>query len=92
LQHRQKRGSKKETGCDGVMIGRGIFGNPWLFSDHSPSREEKLNALIEHTKLYEQLFSGIKSFEVMKRHFKAYAQGFDGAAELARRALRMQNR
>lgn len=77
-------GRKKsyETGCDGVMLGRAIFGNPWLFAEHSPSREEKLAALLEHVSLYDQMFAGVKPFDIMKRHFKAYINGFDGAAEL----------
>ncbi|MBP5993488.1 MAG: tRNA-dihydrouridine synthase [Candidatus Moranbacteria bacterium] len=68
-----------ETGCDGVMIGRGLFGNPWFFSEQEVSLDERLRALIEHTELYESLFSGQKSFEIMKKHYKAYAHGFDGA-------------
>lgn len=72
------------TGCDGVMIGRGIFGNPWLFSGRTdePNQNEKLRVLLEHAELYQELFTGIKPFEIMKRHFKAYVHGFDGAAEL----------
>jgi len=42
---------------------------------------ERLHALVEHTKLYEALLPH-KSFAVMKKHFKAYVQGFDGAADL----------
>ncbi len=74
----------EETGCDGVMIGRGIFGNPWLFSN--PQREvsvgERLRVLMEHTEAFEKLLGDIKSFSIMKKHFKAYVSGFDGAAEL----------
>lgn len=74
----------KDTGCDGVMIGRGIFGNPWLFADKtkSPSIEQKLKVMLEHTKLYEKTFSGIKNFAIMKKHYKAYVNGFEGAKEL----------
>ncbi|HMQ02145.1 MAG TPA: tRNA-dihydrouridine synthase [Candidatus Doudnabacteria bacterium] len=72
------------TGCDGVMLGRAIFGNPWLFSKRTdePSQTEKINILIEHIALYDKMFANIKHYDVMKRHFKAYIQGFDGAAEL----------
>ena len=76
-----------ETGCDGVMLGRAIFGNPWLFAEHQPSTEEKLRVLIEHTKLFEKMFGSAKNFAVMKKHFKAYVNGFDGAKELRVRLM-----
>lgn len=76
-----------ESGADGVMFGRAIFGNPWLFGDHIPTLEERLGVLVEHTKLYEELLPH-KSFAIMKKHFKAYVLGFNGAAEL--RALLME--
>lgn len=74
----------EETGCDGVMLGRGIFGNPWLFNEDKTevSKQEKLQALSEHVKIYDEIFGGVKPFDVMKRHFKAYIHGFDSAAEL----------
>ena len=72
----------EETGCDGVMLGRAIFGNPWLFSGHIPNLKEKLNVLIEHTKLFEELLGMYKNFAIMKKHYKAYVNGFDGAVDL----------
>jgi tRNA-dihydrouridine synthase len=75
----------KSTGCNGVMIGRGVFGTPWLFDEAGWTRgktvEERLNILVEHTKLYEELLGDIKSFAIMKKHYKAYVNGFDGAKE-----------
>ncbi len=70
--------------CDGVMLGRAIFGNPFLFSE-SPSPEsvsQRLQVMVEHTKLFEKLFTGIKNFAIMKKHYKAYVQGFEGSKEL----------
>ncbi len=76
----------KETGADGVMLGRAIFGNPWLFDRTKKyaeiSKEEKLQALLEHTKLFEELLGDVKSFAIMKKHYKAYVSGWDNAAEL----------
>lgn len=76
----------RETGADGIMIGRGIFGNPWLFNRkrgaRPPTLAKKLSVMVEHTKLFEKLFSGVKSFDVMKKHYKAYVSGFPGAKEL----------
>jgi nifR3 family TIM-barrel protein len=70
-----------ESGADGAMLGRAIFGNPWLFSEKVPSLGEKLQAMVEHTKLFEELLPH-KNFAIMKKHYKAYVSGFDGAAEL----------
>ncbi len=71
-----------ETGCDGVMLGRAIFGNPWLFARKVSTIKEKLQVMVEHTKLFETLLGDIKSFAIMKKHYKAYVNGFDGAKEL----------
>ena len=76
-----------EYGCDGVMIGRGVFGNPWFFSSDQSSEvtlEEKLKVLIEHTQIFEReiLIPKHKHFAVMKKHFKAYVNDFPGAKEL----------
>ena len=73
----------KETGCDGVMIGRAIFGNPWLFAKYPPPilPKDRLEVLVEHTKLFEELLPH-KKFAIMKKHYKAYVTGWDGAKEL----------
>ena len=95
----------KEFGCDGIMIGRGVFGNPWVFtSPPAPlldkervaesrvkSIEERLLVLSEHTKLFEKLLGKTKSFNVMKKHFKAYVNGFDGAKELRTKLMETKN-
>jgi tRNA-dihydrouridine synthase len=107
----------EESGADGAMLGRAIFGTPWLFAEAVPqsaqeekfpqrssdlpevaeesdfgarpfaltfplSLEQKLRIAIEHTKLFEELLGDIKSFAIMKKHFKAYVEGFHGAKEL----------
>jgi nifR3 family TIM-barrel protein len=75
----------KETGCDGVMLGRAIFGNPWCFSKtvkrEDVSIPDRLRVMVEHTKLFEELLPH-KSFAIMKKHYKAYVNGWDGAKEL----------
>ncbi|KND48870.1 MAG: tRNA-dihydrouridine synthase B [Parcubacteria bacterium C7867-005] len=72
----------EETGADGVMLGRAIFGNPWLFAEHIPTTREKLLVMVEHTKLFEKLLGEYKNFAIMKKHYKAYVNGFEGAGEL----------
>jgi nifR3 family TIM-barrel protein len=81
----------RETGADGVMIGRAIFGNPWFFNpeidaNHLPV-PERLRVMLEHTKLFEEILS-FKNFSLMKKHYKAYVHNFDGAKEL--RAVLME--
>lgn len=80
----------EETGCDGVMIGKGIFGNPWLWSGYIPTIKERLEVMVEHSKLFEELLPH-KSFAIMKKHFKAYVTGFDGAAELRVELMNTEN-
>lgn len=76
------REKAKQYGIDGVMIGRGIFGNPWLFAEKIPSTAERLRVCLEHTKLFIKIFGDKKHFDIMKKHYKAYINGFDGAKEL----------
>ena len=70
------------SGADGVMLGRAIFGTPWLFSEKKFSLHERLDIMVEHTKLFEEKLGGIKNFAIMKKHYKAYVNGFDGAGDL----------
>src|SRR5258708_2158627 len=81
----------RETECDGVMLGRAIFGNPWLFSRYVPSLREKMQVMIEHTKLFEKILGKHKNFAIMKKHYKAYVNGFDGAKELRIKLMEAQN-
>jgi nifR3 family TIM-barrel protein len=90
------RNKCEEYGCDGVMIGRGVFGNPFFFaSKENPniSIEEKLKILLEHTQIFDKelLKPKHKSFAVMKKHFKAYVNGFDGAKELRAKLMETKN-
>ena len=81
----------KETGADGIMLGRAIFGNPFLFSDQIPNTETKLKVLVEHTKLFEELLGEVKSFAIMKKHYKAYVRGWTGAEELRAELMETTN-
>lgn len=79
------------TGADGAMLGRAIFGNPWLFHPtddlSTVTLEERFRVMLEHTRLFETLLP-FKNFAIMKKHYKAYVNGFHGAHEL--RALLME--
>ncbi len=135
------------TGCDGIMIGRAVFGNPWIFDSHRAqingknvgekslaqrdwreqskflaknymcflkqyfcnlfgikvkkndeqkywlhhtsevSTKEKLETMVIHTKLFMQLLGDIKNFSIMKKHYKAYVNGFPGGKVLRIRLM-----
>lgn len=84
-----------ESGMDGVMIGAGIFGNPWFFSGRTPDIHERLERLVAHTELFEKLYRSdnpkpigqggrLKNFDVMKKHYKSYTtNGFEKYGHLS---------
>jgi len=77
----------KENKIDGIMVGRATLGNPWFFSDRLPSVPERLKAIVEHA----EIFDDPKQFNVMKKHFHAYAKGFKGAPELRDRLMEVKD-
>lgn len=88
-------GMKKiaETGVNGVMVGRGIFQNPWFFNPEKNeiSKEERIAKLLQHTKLFERTWSGKKNFNILKRFYKIYLNSFDGAAKLRADLMEVKN-
>ncbi len=72
-----------DTGVDGIMIGRGIFKNIFVFDpkkrEHTP--KDMINILLYHLDKYETE-SEYKSFQILKKFFKIYVNSFDGANDL----------
>ena len=79
-------------GVDGVMIGRGVFGNPWVFA---PTAErgapEKLIALAQLIIQFSGFWNATQNENRLKKHFKAYVTGFPDAATLQQRLLETRN-
>ncbi|WP_399630967.1 tRNA dihydrouridine synthase [Sporosarcina sp. SG10008] len=76
----------EQYGVDGVMIGRGIFTNPFAFEKEPKehSVKEFLTLLLLHLDLHDKYSNEIepRSFKQLHRFFKIYIRGFEGAAEL----------
>lgn len=75
----------KKYGIDGVMIGRGIFENIYLFNeDIDPNlvtRKQKIELLLKHLELFKKTYPDGKNFASMKKFVKCYVNNFDGAVE-----------
>lgn len=72
---------------DGVMIGRGIFHDPFAFADQSPwpsyTKDQKLALFAKHIQLYVDTYKDReRRFEPLRKFCKLYINGFDGASEL----------
>lgn len=76
----------KNYGVDGVMVGRGIFGNPWFFNQNvkieNVPLQDKIKILLDYISLFEKYFKDFKNFNMIKKHIKAYISDFDGAKEI----------
>ena len=81
-------------GVDGVMIGRGVFHNPYAF-EHEPrqhSREELLGLLRLQLDLYDTYREHTgRPFDTLKRFFKIYVRDFDGASQLRDRLMHLHS-
>ena len=66
---------------DGFMIGRGVFADPYCFTDHTSTKDELMELLNLHLDLYEK-YNNNSSYEPLKHFFKIYINNFPGAKEL----------
>jgi tRNA-dihydrouridine synthase B len=77
----------EETGCDGVMIGRGALGNPWIFDSQStsPSLEERLRMIDRHFLLLRSHCGENKATKEIRRHTIWYTKGLPFSASFRSR-------
>ncbi|MDB5167554.1 MAG: dihydrouridine synthase DuS [Candidatus Saccharibacteria bacterium] len=85
----------KQYGVDGVMIGRGIFHNPFAFEKvkQEHTKEELLELLNLQLDLHDKYSSELepRKFDPLKRFFKIYIRSFDGASELREQLMHTKN-
>lgn len=84
--HQEGINRAKEHNLDGVMIGRGIFKDPFVFAKESPwqdyGKKERIELFTRHINLFEGAWSETKNPYVLKKFAKVYINGFDGASEM----------
>jgi len=83
----------KEHQVDGIMIGRGIFGNPWAFQKVAGqhTRKEYFEILKKHLVLFKDTWGETRNFAVMKKFFKMYVNNFQGAAKARANLMESKN-
>jgi len=77
----------KQHGLDGIMIGRGIFQDPYVFAAESPwhniGKTERVKLYTKHVKLFADTWQqGERPVYTLNKFCKIYINGFDGAKEL----------
>ena len=84
-----------ETGCDGIMIGRAVRGNPWIFREVShyletgeslprPSGEEVCETILRHAKMSLECKGEYTAVREMRKHIAWYTVGYPHSAALRR--------
>ncbi|HEV8511585.1 MAG TPA: tRNA dihydrouridine synthase DusB [Gemmatimonadales bacterium] len=94
---------RTHTGCAGIMIARGSFGNPWLFAQArdllagrakqpDPTPEERFGTALEHARLALRLQGDTRKTALeFRKHFGWYTKGLPGASELRQRLFAIES-
>ena len=92
---------KKETGCDGLMVGRGSLGNPWIFRQikqtlaGEPTEEtwpaERLGMALRHIALVRERYGEKNAAKIMRKHVAWYLKGLPGSTEYRDRIFRTKS-
>ncbi len=92
----------KQTGCDGVMIGRAAQGNPWIFRElaeygktgvhpEMPAKEMRKNAMLRHARLQIEFKGKYLGIREMRKHVAWYTKGMEGSAKLREAINRVES-
>jgi tRNA-dihydrouridine synthase len=84
---------REQTGCDGVMIGRGAQGNPWIFRElleyektgvmpPRPSKEVIKETMLRHARLQIEFKGDYLGIREMRKHVAWYTKGMAGSSKL----------
>ena len=86
----------RQHGLDGIMVGRGIFHDPFLFAEQSPwmqfSRQQRIDLFIKHVTLFEETWGeNGRPLPPLYKFCKVYINHFDGAKELREKLMSAQS-
>jgi tRNA-dihydrouridine synthase len=94
---------RDHTGCAGIMIGRGAFGNPWLFRDGrallegraapaAPGAAERFRVALAHARLAIRLQGDTRKTVIeFRKHLGWYTKGLHGASDLRQRLFQIES-
>lgn len=96
LSKQQGRELAVQHGLDGVMIGRGVFHDPFIFADDSPwgqhSKLKRIDLYTKHVKLFAETWAvGERKIHTLNKFCKIYIQDFPGAKELREKFMSAQS-
>jgi tRNA-dihydrouridine synthase len=96
MSHAQGIELAKKHSLDGIMIGRGIFHDPFVFSENSPwlnySSKERLNIYKKQVGLFSKTWpDGSRPIQSLNKFCKIYVNGFDGAKELREHLMKCKS-
>ncbi len=76
----------EQTGCDGVMVGRGAMGNPWVFTQEGKPGNIKLilPTVFQHLQLMEEYLQTDRLLGCIKNHIGRYFKGLPGSSAIRR--------
>ncbi len=80
---------------DGVMVGRGIFDNVYIFNENIDPKDvtpqQKVDLLLEHLNLFKKTWNEKRNFELMKKFVKCYVNNFEGATDVRVELMESKN-
>lgn len=94
---------RRHTGCAGIMVARGSFGNPWLFAQGrdllegrpmrpDPTAEERFATALEHARVALRVQGDVRKTVIeFRKHLGWYTRGLPGSAELRQRLFQVES-
>jgi tRNA-dihydrouridine synthase len=84
----------KQYGLDGIMVGRGIFENLWVFNKKTDQSkipyQEKLKLLIKHVTLFDETWGKGKNFSIMKKFYRIYISGMPNSKNVRMELMKLK--